>query len=95
MEASSQEGRMTRHHDQTPSIQTSFIKNVCSLVQMMEELDNPFQEKGMVALNIKEITGPAAVEAIRKAKRIDQEQFHSFTRECLLDRTKLIDDTIH
>ena len=62
----------TRQHDQTPSIQTSFAKDVCSLVQMMEELCNPFEEENMdmVALDTKEIAGPAAVEAVQKAKRI-------------------------
>ena len=87
---------MTRHHDQTPSIQTSFANDDCSLVQMMEERGNPFEEESMdtVALDTKEITGLAAVEAVWKAKRIGQEQFHSFTREHLLDRIKPNDDTI-
>ena len=43
----------------------------------MEELGNPFEEESMdmVALDTKEIAGPATVEAVRKSKRIDQEQF--------------------
>ena len=28
----------TNHHDQTPSVQTSFAKDVCSLVSVMEDL---------------------------------------------------------
>ena len=33
------------HHDQTPSVQTSFAKDVCSLVSVMEDLGNPFEEE--------------------------------------------------
>ncbi|KAJ8393331.1 hypothetical protein AAFF_G00062320 [Aldrovandia affinis] len=34
------------------------------------------------------------METVMNAKRIGQEQFEAFTRECLLDRTKAVDDPI-
>ena len=36
-----------RHHDQTPSVQASFTEDVRSLVKVMEELGNPFEEDSM------------------------------------------------
>lgn len=86
----------TRHHDQTPSVQASFVKDVCSLVGVIEEMGDPFEEESqdVVKLDTKEIAGPAAVETVMDAKRIGQEQFEAFTRECLLDRTKAVDDPI-
>ncbi|XP_070210960.1 uncharacterized protein [Littorina saxatilis] len=48
----------------------------------------------VVKLDTKEIAGPAVVETVMDAKRIGQEQFEAFTRECLLDRTKAVDDPI-
>ena len=86
----------TRHHDQTPSVQTSFAKDVRALVSVIEELGNPFEEESMdlVVLDTKEIAGPAAVENVRNVKKIGQEQFQAFTRECLVERTKPIDDAI-
>ena len=33
------------HHDQTASVQNAFRKDVCSLVNVMEELGNPFEEE--------------------------------------------------
>ncbi|KAL8623394.1 hypothetical protein ACOMHN_060264 [Nucella lapillus] len=59
-------------------------------------MGNPFEEESqdVVKLDIKEIAGPAAVETVMNAKRIGQEQFEAFTRECLLDRTKTVDDPI-
>ena len=86
----------TRHHDQTPSVQASFVKDVCSLVGVIEEMGNPFEEESqdLVILDTKDIAGPAAVETVMNAKRIGQQQFEAFTRECLLDRTKAVDDPI-
>ncbi|KAL8619769.1 hypothetical protein ACOMHN_025855 [Nucella lapillus] len=59
-------------------------------------MGNPFEEESqdVVKLDTKEIAGPAAVETVMNAKRIGQEQLKAFTRECLLDRTKAVDDPI-
>ena len=86
----------TCHHDQTPSVQTSFTKDVRALVSVIEELGNPFDEESMdlIVLDTKEIAGPAAVETVRNVKKINQEQFQAFTRECLVERTKSINDAI-
>ena len=56
----------TRHHDQTPSVQTSFVRDVRTLVSVIEELGNPFEEESMdlVVLDTKEIAGPVAVDAL-------------------------------
>jgi len=87
----------TRHHDQTTSVQTSFAKDVCSLVTAIEELGNPFEEKSqdLLVLDTKEIAVSAVVNTVYNAKRIGQDQFNAFAKECLIDRTKSIDDTIH
>ena len=62
----------TRHHDQTPSVQASFVR---SLVGVIEEIGNPFEEESqdLVKLDSKDITGPAAVKTVMNAKKIDQE----------------------
>ncbi|KAL8579115.1 hypothetical protein ACOMHN_036054 [Nucella lapillus] len=51
-------------------------------------MGNPFEEESqdVVILDTK--------ETVMNAKRIGQEQFEAFTRECLLDRTKAVDDPI-
>jgi len=72
------------------------VKDVRSLVGVIEEMGNPFEEESrdVVILDTKDIAGPAAVETVLNAKRIGQEQFEDFTRQCLLDRTKAVDDPI-
>ena len=34
----------TRHNDQTACMQASFVRDVCSLVGVVEEMGNPFDE---------------------------------------------------
>ena len=84
----------TRHHDQTPRVQTSFAKDVRALVRIIEELGNPFEEESMDLIDTKEMAGPAAVETVRNVKKVGQVQFQAFTRECLVERTKSINDAI-
>ena len=87
----------TRHHDQAASVQISFAKDVRSLVTVIEELGDPFEEESqdLLVLDTKEIADPTVVETVRSVKRIGQEQFDAFTKECLIDRTKSIHETIH
>ena len=85
------------HHDQTAYVQNAFRTDVCSLGNVMEELGNPFEEEseGLLVIDSKEIADPSAVAAVKKAQKIGQQQFQTFTKECLVERTKPIDDTIH
>jgi len=53
----------------------------------MVELGNPFDTK--------EIVGSPAIEAVRKVKEIGLNQLQAFTSDCLVERTKPVDDTIH
>ena len=82
------------HHDQTAN---AFRKDVCSLGKVMEELGNPIEEESedVLVLDSKEFADPSAIEAVKKAQKIGQQQFQAFTKKCLVERTKPIDDTIH
>lgn len=95
-EIGSKKSDNTRHHDQTASVQVAFIKDVRSLVGAMEHFGNPFEEesKDLIVLHSKELAGPSAAETVRKVRQIGELQFEAFTRECLIDRTKPVDDTI-
>jgi len=85
------------HHEQTEGVQNAFRKDVCSLVNVMEKLGNPFEDEGedLLVLDSKKIADPSAVETVRMAHQIGKQQFLTFTKECLVERTKPIDDTIH
>ena len=64
----------TRHHDQTPSVHTSFTKDIRALVSVIEKLGNPFEEESMdlIVLDTNEIAGPAAVDTLRIVRKIGQ-----------------------
>ncbi len=87
----------TRHHDQTSSVQASFAKDVRSLVSAFEDLGNPFEEEStdLLVLDTKEIADLTAVKTVQNVKKIGQDKFKGFTKECLVARSKSIDDVIH
>ena len=59
--------RSTKHHDQTPSVQAAFAKDV----------QYPFEEESsdLFTLDTKQIANSAAIETVRNAKKIGLEQF--------------------
>ena len=87
----------TRHHEETPSVQSTFARDVRSLVAVIEELGNPFEEESqdLLVLDTKKIADPAVIETVRNAKQIGQDQFEALLKECIVDRTKSIEEAIH
>ena len=77
----------TRHHEETPSVQNTFARDVRSLVAVIEELGNPFEKdsQDLLVLDTKEIADPAVIETVRNAKLIGQYQFEAFSQECIVD----------
>ena len=51
----------THHHEETPSVQKTFARDVRSLVAVIKELGNPFEEdsQDLLVLDTKEIADPA------------------------------------
>ena len=87
----------THHHDQISSVQAAFDKDVRSLVIVIEDLGNPFEEEStdLLVLDSKEITDHVTVQTVQNVRTIGQDQFQIFARECLFDRSKSFDDVIH
>ena len=85
----------TRHHDQSASVQSTFVKDVQSMVNVMEDFGNPFQEESQDLLvpDTKDIAPPAALDALRRAQEVDQLHFDNFVRERLV--TKPLENAIH
>ena len=42
----------TLHHDQTPSVQAAFAKDVCSLVNVIDNFGHPFEEEVLISLSL-------------------------------------------
>ena len=72
----------TAHHDQAPTIQTTFGIDVLSLIIVMEDFSNPFEKESTdhLVLYNKEIADPVVVEAINNAQRIGKENYQAFAK---------------
>ena len=85
------------HHDQTTSVQLSFIKDVQSLVRVIDALGNPSEEDGpdLVNLVTKECIDPPAIQTVEKVREVGLEQFKAFFREFFVERIKPVTDTVN
>ncbi|KAG1701225.1 Low-density lipoprotein receptor-related protein 2 [Nymphon striatum] len=78
-------------------VQKAYAKDVTSLVAVLEELGNPFEEESkddLIVLDTKEMAAPAVVETVRNALKIGKDQFELFTKDRLIDRSKSLHDVI-
>jgi len=87
----------THHHDQSACAQSTFIKDVQSMVNVMEDFGNPFEEESqdLLVLDTKEIAPPAAIDALRRAHEVGKLHFDNFVRERLVERTNPLEDATY
>ena len=85
-----------RHHEQHPSVQVSFLKDVKSLVAVLEDMGNPFMEasRDLLVLDTKDILDPSVADAVRKAEVVGEKQYQSFYEERLVKCEKPVTDVI-
>ena len=85
-----------RHHDQNPGIQTKFLKEVKSLVSVMEEMGNPFLEESddLIVLDSRDILDTCAKEEICNAEKLGEDQYQRFVEDRFLKCEKPITDII-
>ena len=84
------------HHEQTPSTQTAFKKDVLSVVSEFNELGNPFEEQGdeLIAVHTRDVMDSAVVDTVQNVLQIGKSQYDSYVEERLIARSKRITDTI-
>ena len=75
-------------------MQTAFLKNVQSVIRMMEDFRNDSQD--LLVFDTQEIAAPpGAADAVRHAHKLGHVPFDNFARERLVERTKPTGDAIH
>ena len=86
-----------RHHEQMPGVQSTFAKDVKSLVDTIEEMGNPFTEDStdLFVLDSKDIMPETVVESVMKSSQIGQSRYDEYTEQILKESSKTITDTIH
>ena len=86
----------TKHHEQIPSAQKRFSKNVNDLVSAFQQAGNPFSEesKDLIALDSKKIANQNAVYNMRKVAESGVKQFNGFVNDCLKEKKTSIYEII-
>ena len=85
-----------QHHDQQPGVQQNFLKDVTSLVTVIDDMGNPFLEKShdLLVLDTKNIMDASVVETVRKIKSLGLDQYKKFVEERLQQSLKPITETL-
>ena len=86
-----------RHHDETPSFQKRFLRNVGRLKCEFEKLGNPFSDTfGDEFLQIfsRDVMSATIIENIRNIETIRMDQYQAFITDRLKGSAKDIDDPI-
>ena len=86
----------TRHHEQTKKFQVTFTRNFQSLVEVIEEIDNPFLEesKDLLRIDTRDIIDPAVVSSVDQAENLGKQQYEMFICERLLEQSVPISEPI-
>ena len=81
----------TKHHEQTPSAQKQFSKNVNDLVSVFQQAGNLFLEelKDLIAMDLKNIANQNTVDNMRKVTVSGAKQFNEFFNDCLKERKQV------
>ena len=84
-----------RHHEEVPSVQKAFAKDVKSLIGVIEENGNPFCEDSvhLLVLDTKKIMPECDVEAVSGSKVKGQSMYDKYVKERLNKRSRPITDT--
>ncbi len=84
------------HHDQKPSVQSVFLKDIGALVTVLEEMGNPFLEhsQDLLVIDIREIMDTQVAETVKRIETLGKEQYTNFVTERLEKCTTPVTQTI-
>ena len=84
------------HHEQRPGVQKSFLQDVKALKSAFDEYGNPFLDSSsyVLVLDTKHITSEAVIDTVNKIEVMCLKLYKNYVNECLVDRTKPLDDVI-
>ena len=79
-----------RHHEQIPSVQNRFVSQVNSVVDVIVELGNPFDEtnKDLYTLDTRQIMSEKVVKTIRNAEDLGKAQYNQFVADYINNNIK-------
>ena len=78
------------------AVQVTFASEVQALVEVIEDLGNPFMDESgdLLVLDTRDIADPAVVTTVRWIEKKGHYQYDSFVTDRLVERTSPVSDTI-
>ena len=75
----------SRHHEQQPAVQATFLKEVQALVAVLEEMGNPFLEhsQDLLVIDTRDIVDTQIADTVRRITTLGEEQYSKFVTERL------------
>ena len=75
--------RLKDHHEQIPSVQNAFTRDVDALVSAFEEAGNPFEDDGecLFALDTNDIVEELSTTTVQNILAKGEQQFNDFTTD--------------
>ena len=85
-----------KHHEDTESVKKKFAKEVKALVEVIDEMGNPFQEESgdLLVLDNRNVADPAIADSVRKIRKTGQDQYEAFMMQRVVDRTSSVTEPI-
>lgn len=86
-----------KHHEQTPSVQKTFAKNVNSLVTTIQDMGNPFLEDSgdLLVLDTKTVMNESVVHTVKTIEETGLQQYNTYVKERFEDNpARPVSDTI-
>jgi len=95
-EVSVKDPAKNNHHEQSPSTQNRFARNVKSVVDIFNEWGNPFTETSsdLFSIDTNVMMACEVVQNVREAEDLGKAQYKAFVDERMINLTKSIYDTI-
>lgn len=86
----------TRHHEQRPAVQATFLKQVQALTTTMEEMGNPFTEEShdLIQLDSKDIVDADVAKVLQSIEKTGEKQFQEFISNRLENQAMHVLDPI-
>jgi len=92
MEATeSKQSTEMRHHEQTASIQKTFVRQVSYLTDVITDMDIPFIKE---SLDTCDIMDEEAAKSVRRAEELGIQQYQASDEERLVNCSKPLNDPI-
>ena len=91
-----EDGDHHHHHEEGMSTQNTFRKQARSLVQVINEMSNPFQDDGpeLLALDTRNIIDDSVINTVRTIEAVGKDQYETYKKSVITDMTQSIHSTI-